>query len=77
MVSDRPYRKGLSVDEALRRLTAGSRTQFDADIVAIFRRIAEHDFADVRDLDVRPKLDTFLSFATKSSEAEKTACTGH
>lgn len=72
MVSDRPYRKGLSVDEALRRLTAGSRTQFDADIVAIFRRIAEHDFADVRDLDVRPKLDTFLSFATKSPEAGKT-----
>jgi HD-GYP domain-containing protein (c-di-GMP phosphodiesterase class II) len=51
MVSDRSYRKGLPVDEALRRLTAGAGSQFDADIVSIFRRIAEHDFTDVNDVD--------------------------
>jgi HD-GYP domain-containing protein (c-di-GMP phosphodiesterase class II) len=73
MVSDRPYRKGLSIDEAMRRLTAGSRTQFDADIVAIFRRIAEHDFADVHDLDgLEPPLNSFLSLSTKSAEIRKT-----
>jgi len=73
MVSDRPYRKGLAVDEALRRLTACSRTQFDADIVAIFRRIAEHDFADVHDLDrQRATLDSLPGAIEKSSEAVKT-----
>ena len=29
MVSDRPYREGLEIEEALRRLRAGSGTQFD------------------------------------------------
>jgi HD-GYP domain-containing protein (c-di-GMP phosphodiesterase class II) len=47
MVSDRAYRKGLPIEEALRRLTSDSGTQFDADIVSIFRQIAENDFFEV------------------------------
>jgi HD-GYP domain-containing protein (c-di-GMP phosphodiesterase class II) len=49
MVSDRAYRKGLPIEEALRRLTSDSGTQFDADIVSIFRQIAENDFFEVND----------------------------
>ena len=40
MVSDRPYRKGLPVVEALRRLRADSGTQFDAEIVELFLHVA-------------------------------------
>ena len=47
MVSDRAYRKGLGVDEAMRRLLADSGLQFDKMIVDAFCRIAEQDFADV------------------------------
>jgi len=36
MTSDRPYRKALSKDEALRRLVAGIGTQFDGDVVRAF-----------------------------------------
>ncbi|UED68467.1 MULTISPECIES: HD-GYP domain-containing protein [Brevibacillus] len=36
MVSDRPYRKGMSVEEALRRIQEGAGTQFDAEIAANF-----------------------------------------
>ena len=43
MVSDRPYRKGLPIEEALRRLVSSSGSQFDSDIVGIFRRIVEND----------------------------------
>jgi HD-GYP domain-containing protein (c-di-GMP phosphodiesterase class II) len=47
MVSDRAYRKGMSADEAMRRLTASSGSQFDKWIVDAFCRIANQDFADV------------------------------
>jgi diguanylate cyclase (GGDEF)-like protein len=36
MTTDRPYRKRLSVDEACRRLRAGSGTQFDPAVVEVF-----------------------------------------
>jgi len=36
MTSDRPYRKGLRVEEALTELKRCSGTQFDADLVDIF-----------------------------------------
>jgi HD-GYP domain-containing protein (c-di-GMP phosphodiesterase class II) len=36
MVSDRPYRKGLSADMAIGELTRGRETQFDAEIIDIF-----------------------------------------
>jgi len=36
MTTDRPYRKGLPVDEAKRRLVEGAQTQFDKNIISIF-----------------------------------------
>lgn len=36
MTSDRPYRKALPVEEALRRLEQGAGTQFDARVVEVF-----------------------------------------
>ena len=46
MVSDRPYRKGLSTEEALRRLQADSGSQFDSEIVALFLRVAGQELGD-------------------------------
>ena len=39
MVSDRPYRKSLPADEAVRRLRASSGTQFDPGVVETFVRL--------------------------------------
>lgn len=36
MVSDRPYRKGLSVEKALEEIGKGKGTQFDPDLVDVF-----------------------------------------
>jgi HD-GYP domain-containing protein (c-di-GMP phosphodiesterase class II) len=47
MISDRSYRKGLPVEEAIRRLRADSDTQFDRGIVEQFTRIVARDFAEV------------------------------
>ncbi|HKW87309.1 MAG TPA: HD-GYP domain-containing protein [Candidatus Acidoferrales bacterium] len=47
MVSDRPYRKGLPVEEAVRRLHKDSGTQFDADVVRCFVGIASHEMQGV------------------------------
>jgi HD-GYP domain-containing protein (c-di-GMP phosphodiesterase class II) len=47
MVSDRSYRKGLPVEEAIRRLRADCGTQFDADVVRLFVEIAVQDIAEV------------------------------
>jgi HD-GYP domain-containing protein (c-di-GMP phosphodiesterase class II) len=47
MVSDRCYRKGLPLDEALRRLQAGSGTQFDPAIVERFVGLARRQLAEV------------------------------
>jgi diguanylate cyclase (GGDEF)-like protein len=41
MTTDRPYRRRLVVDEALRRLAAGAGTQFDPDVVAAFLRVLD------------------------------------
>jgi HD-GYP domain-containing protein (c-di-GMP phosphodiesterase class II) len=47
MVSDRAYRRGLPVAEAIRRLHEGVGGQFDGDIVNLFVRIAASDSSDV------------------------------
>ncbi|HET9399791.1 MAG TPA: HD-GYP domain-containing protein [Candidatus Acidoferrales bacterium] len=47
MVSDRAYRKGLPMEEALRRLRNDRSTQFDARIVDHFIRIAAQEFPDI------------------------------
>jgi len=47
MVSSRPYRQGMGVDEATRRLILSSGTQFDPVIVQCFLRIAQADMPSV------------------------------
>jgi len=47
MVSSRPYRKGLPFEEAARRLTACSGTQFDAVVVRSFLPIAHAEMDTV------------------------------
>ena len=47
MISNRPYRKGLPVEEAIRRLIKDSGTQFDPEVVQPFIRIAEGEVATV------------------------------
>lgn len=41
MMSDRPYRKGLSVSETLAELRGGRGTEFDPDVVDAFFRLAD------------------------------------
>ena len=47
MISNRCYRKGLSHEEAVRRLSAGSGTQFDPSVVRAFLEIAGKEVANV------------------------------
>src|SRR5271170_6145074 len=47
MISDRCYRKGLSHEEAVRRLIAGSGSQFDPHVVQVFVEIAGQEIEDV------------------------------
>ena len=48
MVSDRCYRRGFPVEEAIRRLRESAGSQFDENIVEIFVRSAPRDSSDVR-----------------------------
>jgi diguanylate cyclase (GGDEF)-like protein len=41
MTTERPYRKALPVEEAVRRLREGAGTQFDPDVVDIFLRLIQ------------------------------------
>lgn len=43
MMTDRPYRRALSRDEALRRLRAGSANEWDPQLLSIFLNLVEHD----------------------------------
>ncbi len=57
MVSDRCYRKGMSLEIALDRLTRDSGKQFDPEIVEPFVRMAEQDLpqiAQIREPDPEP-----------------------
>jgi HD-GYP domain-containing protein (c-di-GMP phosphodiesterase class II) len=47
MVSSRPYRMGLPLEEALRRLNIASGTQFDPQVVRCFTRIAQSEMPSV------------------------------
>jgi HD-GYP domain-containing protein (c-di-GMP phosphodiesterase class II) len=47
MVSSRPYRKGLPLPEALRRLHEASGTQFDPSVIRSFVPIAESEMPSV------------------------------
>jgi HD-GYP domain-containing protein (c-di-GMP phosphodiesterase class II) len=48
MVSDRMYRKGLPLEEAIRRLRSSGGTQFDSDVVRFFTGIALQDSEEVK-----------------------------
>jgi HD-GYP domain-containing protein (c-di-GMP phosphodiesterase class II) len=47
MISNRCYRKGLSHEEAVKRLRDGGGTQFDPNVVQTFIEIAKQEVADV------------------------------
>ena len=47
MVSSRPYRSGLPLEEALRRLIVASGTQYDPQVVQCFIRIAQSEMTSV------------------------------
>jgi HD-GYP domain-containing protein (c-di-GMP phosphodiesterase class II) len=47
MISNRCYRKGLSHDEAVRRLTENAGSQFDPAVVQAFVEIAGQEVAEV------------------------------
>jgi HD-GYP domain-containing protein (c-di-GMP phosphodiesterase class II) len=47
MVSDRAYRKGLPVEEAMRRLEAATGTQFEDKIVHLFSAVAGREINEV------------------------------
>jgi HD-GYP domain-containing protein (c-di-GMP phosphodiesterase class II) len=47
MVSSRPYRKGLPLEEAIRRLNESSGTQFDPSVIKSFVPIAESEMSSV------------------------------
>jgi putative two-component system response regulator len=50
MMSDRPYRKALGQAEALRRLNAGSGTQWDPHVVDVFLALLATGRLDIPDL---------------------------
>lgn len=53
MVTDRPYRKGLPRDEAIRRLRDGAGSQWDERFVRLFLRLLEHPVsAEASTLDI-------------------------
>jgi len=47
MISNRCYRKGLTHEEAVRRLVAGGGAQFDPVVVQAFMEIAAHEVGEV------------------------------
>jgi len=51
MLSSRTYRKGLGIDEALRRLRDSSPDQFDPQIVAPFIELATSDYIEIAKLE--------------------------
>ncbi len=41
MTSDRPYRKGMPIDEVIKIMEEFNRSQFDPDILSVFRRLMD------------------------------------
>lgn len=49
MTSDRPYRKALPYDRARAEILANSSTQFDPDVVKVFREFTDTDWKRIRE----------------------------
>ncbi|WNF37945.1 HD-GYP domain-containing protein [Bacillaceae bacterium IKA-2] len=47
MTSDRSYRSGVSLNEALQRLTEGKGSQFDPDLIDVFEKRASFEFIKI------------------------------
>jgi HD-GYP domain-containing protein (c-di-GMP phosphodiesterase class II) len=45
MTTDRPYRKGLTVEQAVAEILKGRGTQFDPDLAVMFAAMVEREFA--------------------------------
>jgi HD-GYP domain-containing protein (c-di-GMP phosphodiesterase class II) len=59
MVSSRPYRAGLPLEEAIKRLHQSSGTQFDPDVVKSFVRFAQSEMPAVLEAVGVSESDTF------------------
>jgi HD-GYP domain-containing protein (c-di-GMP phosphodiesterase class II) len=59
MVSSRPYRAGLPLEEAIKRLHQSSGTQFDPDVVKSFVRFAQSEMSAVLEAVGVSGTDTF------------------
>lgn len=57
MVHDRPYRPGMSAEQALEELTAGAGSQFDPAVVAGFEEVLD----DILDVSERPEVPRLRS----------------
>lgn len=47
MTTDRPYRKGLTIEQAVEQIELGRGTQFDPDLAVEFIRVVEREFGPV------------------------------
>ena len=44
MTTDRPYRKGLTIEQAIEEIDRGRGTQFDPDLGSAFMKMIEREF---------------------------------
>jgi HD-GYP domain-containing protein (c-di-GMP phosphodiesterase class II) len=44
MISDRPYRKGMSLDEAIEEIKKGTGSQFDPLMANVFVKMVERKY---------------------------------
>ena len=75
MTSDRPYRRGMSHDEAIRVLEQYAGTQFDAKIVPVFTKLAgiarrERPFAGANGPEVRSLAEALNGLPVTISESK-------
>ena len=49
MTTDRPYRKGLSVEQAVDQIMRGRGTQFDPDLAIEFVKMVEREYGALRE----------------------------
>ena len=50
LISDRPYKKRMSHEEAIAIIKAGSGTQFDPDVVKCFHHVQKEIYREIHKL---------------------------